>query len=487
VLDITTVTVSAASALNVDFGQAQRDISLMVRGAAGMDVKLFSLLRSTGAIAESTEDWNKKLTAAERVNKLSDALGKFRSAGDKYAKSWAGVTATFGGIVQEFGRAGMAPILSLIGYRLEKVNDYLLENRASIEATLTSLGNRTANALDSVFTKAQNGFEYTVKNWDRILGKISEATEQMRRFAPLLAAAYGAKALAGGGSGVLNAFGVGGDGGGGLAAGKFAGGAAGAAGVGAAGGGAAGAGGFLAAISGPLVAALAAAGAVAAFASDHFQAFSAIWENMTAGMGGQLMELWESLKGAFLPLLKNWGGVISVLLLPVLQLLMFSFRGLIKALTLLLDGAAAVYGWIYDKLNPAFTFLLDLFVQFGDALRDLGKILGFEVQKIRGFTIEDKEAHKYEGGFDAFVADKQGFMGRRLNGDPEMAKQAELLRTMPAQRSTTVNDFRGSRITVKQEFAGKHDPDRILQAMVSDITRQAERRISSGYMPALAR
>ena len=67
---ITRDTVNAAGVLGVDLAQAQRDISMMARGTAGMDVKLFSMLRSTGAIAETTEEWNKSLTGAERIDKL---------------------------------------------------------------------------------------------------------------------------------------------------------------------------------------------------------------------------------------------------------------------------------------------------------------------------------------------------------------------------------------------------------------------------------
>jgi hypothetical protein len=56
----------------------------------------------------------------------------------------------------------------------------------------------------------------------------------------------------------------------------------------------------------------------------------------------------------------------------------------------------------------------------------------------------------------------------------------------PADRATTVNDFRGSRITVNQEFR-QNDPDRVLMYMIEDINRQAEARITSNFVPALTR
>jgi hypothetical protein len=479
VLDITTDTVSAASALHVDFGQAQRDISLMVRGAAGMDVKLFSLLRSTGAIVETTEEWNKKLTQAERVNKVAAALARFRAAGDKYAHTWAGITQTMGGIFQEFGRAAVSPVMAAVASRLERLNDYLLKNRVEFEANLTRFGDQAAAKIDRVFARAQAGFEWTVSHWDQILARAEVVGETLKRWAPL---ALAPTALNAGGAVLGAAGGIGsflaGGGGAAAAGGTAAGGAA-----------AAAAGGGAAAIGAPVVAALAGIAAVAAFAGDHLQLFSEIWTSMTAGLGGQLMELWESLKGAFLPLLKSWGGVLSAVLIPTLQLAVFAFRGLIKGLSLLLDVAGAVYGYIYDKLGPVFEMVLELFTAMGEGLRELGKILGFEVDRIRGFSVEDKESGKYEGGLDRFFEEHSGFMQRRLNGDPEAQKQAELLRRVPAQRSVSQvnNDFRGSRITVKQDFKGKADPDRIVSAMMTDLTRQAERRISSGFLPAFSR
>jgi hypothetical protein len=50
----------------------------------------------------------------------------------------------------------------------------------------------------------------------------------------------------------------------------------------------------------------------------------------------------------------------------------------------------------------------------------------------------------------------------------------------------TVNDFRGSRITVKQDFR-QADPDRIAIQMIEDINRQAEARTQSGFVSAFAR
>ncbi|CAB4154998.1 hypothetical protein UFOVP650_61 [uncultured Caudovirales phage] len=512
VLDLTTDTVSAASALDVDFQQAQRDITMMVRGAAGMDVKMFSLLRSTGAIAESTEDWNQKLTGSERVEKLSAALSKFRQAGERYGKSWAGVTSTFHGITQEFGRSAFTPIMAAISTRLDRFNTYLIANQQTIGAWFENLGNRAGSAIGNAFDRAEHGFKWVLANWDTILDRVDSTVEKMKKIAPVLALAYAGRGLAGKGLDSL-IEGVGGGGKNSKAAeafagmsddemtglgfrrnksgkwidgaGKFVAGAAGA-GVATAGAGGAGAGATAAAGAalGPVTLAIAAIAAVAAFASDHLQVFSEIWTNATAGMGEELMVLFLTVKDAVMPLLKSWGGVLAMVLVPAFQLLVFVFRLLVKGLTLVIGVIGQVYQWIYEKITPAFELLLDLFALFGDALVSLGRVLGLEVDRVQNLAKKtDPEAAKYEGGFEGWLAEHQGHFARGNTGND---RASELFK-VPDARATTVNDFRGSRITIKQDFKGNHDPDRIVSAMTRDLARQAESRISSGYSNALSR
>jgi hypothetical protein len=80
-----------------------------------------------------------------------------------------------------------------------------------------------------------------------------------------------------------------------------------------------------------------------------------------------------------------------------------------------------------------------------------------------------------------------------LRGSFEAAQGRGFMQFAPAdsgtpgqRRPTVTNDFRGSRITVTQEFA-QADPDRIALQMIGDINRQAEARIQSGFAPALTR
>ena len=54
------------------------------------------------------------------------------------------------------------------------------------------------------------------------------------------------------------------------------------------------------------------------------------------------------------------------------------------------------------------------------------------------------------------------------------------------ERSTVVNDFRGSKITVHQEFR-EADPDRVALQMIESLVKEADQRTQSGFVPALTR
>jgi hypothetical protein len=55
------------------------------------------------------------------------------------------------------------------------------------------------------------------------------------------------------------------------------------------------------------------------------------------------------------------------------------------------------------------------------------------------------------------------------------------------QKTSITNDFRGSNIKIDQKFEGDEDPDRIVYAMMSDLHKQAEMRLSTGYAGAFTR
>lgn len=178
VYDMTNDATLAAAALGVDYQQAARDIGLIATGAAGADVKLFRLLRSTKAITESTEEWNKKLTEQQRAEKLSAALKKFAGSGEAFGRSWKGLTSTFAGIKDEFAREGMTPVMNAVGNTLGRVNDAMLRNKRELTAGMQSMGIGVARIWNSTVDRI---------NWDTAAHKLASGADTVGRHAASLA------------------------------------------------------------------------------------------------------------------------------------------------------------------------------------------------------------------------------------------------------------------------------------------------------------
>lgn len=523
VRQLTNDSVNAAAALNVDFGQAKRDMGLMVRGAAGLDVKLFAMLRSTGAIAETTEQWNKSLTGTQRVEKLQAALAKFRPAAEQYAKSWRGVTSSFKDISNELGRSGMQPVLNAASRGLGRINALLLQNQKELEGRMRAWGERTAGVIDRVFDKAISGTQYVVEHWDELLARGEKFAALMVTAAKAVAvyqgvgiarnvAASGVEGVAGV-SGLLEAMGLAGaargSGGRGgafdnamgsaLKGSRFAGdgdsldlarrasmfGNPLAAGAGAASGGAGAAGGVA---LGPIIAigvalAALAAGAAAAYAEmAPMREAIAVVGAMAGGFGGELLELGKAIGNALMPVLKMFGSVFGQVMVVQLGLALAALRPLVAGLTWLINLFGKLTSYIWERVKPAHEALWTLIKDFFE-LFSLGadQLFGAS-EKVKSALFNMESAHPGMKPKELFDASR----GRRFNSVTGQYETVESEPYVPVARSQTTYDFRGSKIEVKQSFRDA-DPDRVLVQMVNALGREAEMRTQSGFVPALTR
>lgn len=474
---ITRDTVNASGVLGVDLAQAQRDISMMARGTAGMDVKLFSMLRSTGAIAETTEEWNKSLTGAERIDKLADALAKFAPAGERFAKSWAGVTSTFKGIRQEFTRSAMSPIMDAMAGSLGRINSILIDNQEAIQMRLRKWGESFATRLESVFAMAERGVTMVAMHWDDVLVKMGKAQQMLGKVGKVAAVGAAAQlarpALGAAVVGVGAAMGVPGT------AAAAAGGAGGAtAGGSAAGAALFGLGPALAVVAGGAVLLAGAALAV----KEQMIPLNAIFLSIRPVLFG----LWEVTQrlgravGSFLmPLFKALGSVVLAVLVPGFTVTLVSVRTLVGALAIFFEVLAKVTNYIYDKVSPVFDIMFQALDRFVTKVMGIVNFLTGDTRRYNQRKILGTEKDPLEE------------LGKRFaKGDyvPPWAKES-LQQDAPVGstvRAMTVNDFRGSKIEVKQTFRDA-DPDRVMIAMVDGLARQAEMRIQSGMVPALGR
>lgn len=522
---ITASTVAASSALGVDFEQAARDIQMMTRGVAGTDVKLFSLLRSTGAIAESTEEWNNSLTAPERIERLTRALGQFDASSDAAGRSWMGVTSTFRGLTDEMKRAFAGPIIEQIQRFLGRINSLFIENRRGMFGSLAEAGEAAAvqvgRALDWAFTKV----EYIVDHWDEIIGKIREVASYIQSITPtiikfakaaaLMAAAKGVAgtgmAVAGAGLGVVNA-GAGLAGAAGAAGGAVRGAAAGAAGLGArlarAGGGLASMLGIGALTTQSLMAASAtttaataiggvgtamgAAGASAIGLGGGFSVLGSIMAFLTspitlvvagvmaiigvfvalANKTQAIGEMWNSTAGPALTSLWESLKRLYKAIEPLLEVMGSAVMGV---LVKIIEALATALGVVIDVISSVIEAISDLISRLKDLITTAEPATG-----ILKATREEQTANALLDGnpmnsplSDQALAELQG-----ESFVPESLRRGE---AQPAsQRNININ-----RMNVNQEFR-QADPDRILQRVTEDLERAAEQRVGSGFAPALS-
>ena len=480
VRDMTSSTVSAAGVLGVDLDQAQRDMSLMVRGAAGMDVKLFSMLRSTGAIVETTEEWNKQLTGAERVEKLQGALDKFAPAGDRFAKSFAGVTSTFKGIRQEFTRSAWQPVMDAAAASLGRINTKLIDNQEILQERLEKWGTQFAARLEKIFKGVEFGVDVIINRWDEVLqkaaqfqrimgtvGKVAAVGAAVQVARPALGAAVGGVGMLTGSFAASQAA---------AATAATAGGAGGAA------GGAAGAAGIMAALGPALAVAAAGAavlGSVVLVVKEQWASFASMFDAVRPiliGLGEDVVRLglafWKGLR----PILTVVGHVVAGAVVPGLALMLLTLRNVVAGLADMVEAGAAVVTFVYDKFKPAFDYMWKTIDHFVSLIMNM-------VNNVTGDTLRYNQRKMLGKDEDTI-----GMLEKRFaQGDyvpPWAASQFE--GGAAKGRSTTVNDFRGSKIQVKQTFKDQ-DPDRVMLMMAQGIQRQAEKRLQSGMIPALAR
>ena len=507
IVKLTSSAVTASTALGVDLAQAQRDIGMMVRGTAGMDVKLFSMLRSTGAIAETTEEWNKNLTAAARVEKLQAALGKFQEAGTAYGKTWAGLKSTFTDLVQLIGGAAFAPIFRVMKLGLGQINDALMRGRGVMERRLENFGVKVANALQSVIDVSMKAFAYIDTHWDEIVSKIGAAVDKAKMLAPILlkaAMVYEAANLAR--PALAAGFGV---------VGQLVGGAAGAAGAGGAAGAAGAAGGAGAvAASGEAVGMTAftesmallapviayAAVALAALVSVGLAA-QAQWRHLTGALGEDMAELSTAVYdmgrawgGYLLSSLKIVGSVILVVLVPVLQIAVNVLTLVAQALGALASAGAYLASTIYEYVEPATSYLIEVFRMVGNVMHEVAESIKTVFNHISGLLggVGAARLNPYDqAGYQQ--SDPEHDAGQSATASMATSAMANNTGYVPPKvrggggGTTNNNDFRGSHIKIEQKFEGEHDPDRVVFAMMDQLTRQAENRISSAYSGALTR
>jgi hypothetical protein len=481
---ITNDTVAAASVLGVDFGQASRDIMLMSTGAAGMDTMLFRMLKSTGQITESTQEWNQMLPE-KRLARIKESLSGYRAAAGAFEKTLPGVTSSVLDFFQRFRAAFMAGPLEGLRKSLVRLVGIFQAHQSQILALLTTAGEAFDKYLEPVFTGIGDSVEYFLDNWEAISLRMQETWNNIKgwgafvgdkaeKFAPTL------KGAAIGYAGVKVAS--------------------------------AAVGGSIPAAAGSAISGqLAAAGTVIAeIAKDLFAVglgFELVILPITVLIGfvGAMIDTWDSLLlvvmpiGAFLQEIFTtlWGLLSSILSVvwPLAKIVGIILLGALVAVGGLLIGFARLVwplfkliidGWtlIFEYIGKALDVVYGYFVKWFEGLaKFFGGVLdiGYDT---RGERASSGGAGWIDGFMDSFKANFEKFSKQK--GEDESLIAAAEAGNKGKAKATTVNDFRGSKIEVKQDFR-QADPDRIWLQMVDGINEAATKRIASALTPDFTR
>lgn len=494
VYELTANASTAAAALGIDFQQASRDMGAMLRGGAGLDVKLFSSLRSMNAIAMDAQEFN-ALAPEERIAVLSRALQGFEEANAAYGRSLPGALSTTTDLFELFRGAFFGPAFQKMADLLNELNAYLIANKDAIRAFLTEAGEKFRDFLVGGVERAREAFGYVTAHWTEIVAKVNEAVARFRAMAPLIASwgatfvkmqiaasALGAALRAGAWiSSAVASFTE-------LAGVVGAGEAAAAGGAGAAAGAT---GGTLGAMLAPFAAAVGAVVLAIASVKEAFDAFydtyfgPALGELQAAftGVGGEIMALFSEAYDALTPFFRLIGGPVVAAVIAVFRI----FATVLKWVVAQARFVVAIFARIVEVLRPVIDFLAEGLTLVVTKIGDLAGAIGSMIDKVQEFlrvSFADPEDTPELPEQRGTWVDSSGL--HTPGGEYDFERRAETAMTGAGPTNNNNFDMRGSRITVNQEFR-EADPGRVALRMIEDIQRFSEQRIQSGFAPAFTR
>ncbi len=141
---------SVAAIMHVSQPVAAREMAMMLEGNARHNMPFAQRLNLGDLKAFN------KLSAAERAQKLSEALGKHDSAMPDQAKSWVGVTSTAKDKIRSFFGDAVKPLQSLVGSRLFELFNQKGAKYSQRVAFADELKHKLSTALMAAFHTGEN-------------------------------------------------------------------------------------------------------------------------------------------------------------------------------------------------------------------------------------------------------------------------------------------------------------------------------------------
>ena len=461
--------VAVAKAYGVDIAQASRDINLMLSGHAGEDVKTFRHLKGQLGV-RTTEEFN-KLSAADRVKRMSGLLEKNKGMLKAFENTWDAISSTTESIAKNVSLAFGGPLFDVAKQGLKALNDLLGKYSDQIKTVANVMGEGIADGL-----RGAAGY---------LRGRLPHSDGQLKPAygSGLLGANYNAlPSLAGGAIGAL----------GGPVGGLLA-------------------GGLLKALNQPSF--LESFRGIFLPIDKVLRGFAGVWESATDRIRDGFMMFGSFLGTTIMPILQAVGSVMGDIFGAIKNVLddkANSFKEIFYYLGVIGQGFAQVLApaikllghqlaWLHEKILKHFIDTLATALQHMAAtvrlFETIGKTGGLaRIGLLTGGGIgtayrnaltdvqrESQTRLRYTSGSDTTLGKIVGAFDSAV--DAEKARQEADRRKKAAENGPKAKPpapqvhFHNAKFSIEQRFAEGFDPDRVATAFRRDIGHEAVQRV----------
>lgn len=132
----------------VDSSQIGRDLSLMMRGQAGADVRSFMELKGQMGVKDAAA-FN-ALSAQKRFEKLDEVIKKNKDGIDAFANTWEAVSSTSESYMKSLVIAGSKPLFEEAKKNLKAMNDYLGKSMERVSEMAELFGAMTVSSVKAL-------------------------------------------------------------------------------------------------------------------------------------------------------------------------------------------------------------------------------------------------------------------------------------------------------------------------------------------------
>jgi hypothetical protein len=412
----------------VDSGQIGRDLSLMLRGHAGADVRSFEVLKGQLGVKDAAQ-WN-ALDAKKRLLKLDDVIKKNKDSIDAFGNTWEAVSSSSESYLKNMVLAGSSPLFEVAKKNLKAMNDYLEPLMPRIEQALRIAGGAVV---------AGGGFLAS-----RVGSALSGAAPEGYALSSMGAAAPTVlDHLATAGMVVLN---------------------------------------FLNPLGEAFSATTSAVMGVVGGLLPGLATLVDVIVGVTGFVGSAVLRAITILADTLGPALTTAAQVWSKAVTTAADVYIIAY----SRVKPVVDGAVDAVSRFAHKMNEAFSWLASKLHLGSGAAYGPEEVGGF-IDDIARAAAEARQKLGFgsvnaSGGLTNYIAEQYE---EEKRAEIQRVKDVMRIAAQGAKNKRPIlnQDFRGSKFSIEQKFAQGFDPGRVLTAVREDSAKLAQRRLSAGNTP----